>query len=211
MDPITTTALVSAGADLIGGLFSQNRSLGESKRNREFQERMRNTQWQATVEDMRLAGINPAVAYSRGPNASPSGSTASVPDLPPVGSSAIAAKTAMENLELIRAQRRATDAQALKTRFESDVAHADSRMANARIGYYFNPDYTMRKEMRDLLESEFSAKIASNAGQVWDSQNRKFSLSEARALSEMFDNLGAGGKGVQTFMPLILSILRSQR
>ena len=48
----------------------------EAQKNRDFQERMRNTQWQSAVEDMRQAGINPALAYQKGPNAAPGGSQA---------------------------------------------------------------------------------------------------------------------------------------
>lgn len=80
MGPLAA-ALIPAGATLMGNLIGQERgaalSRQESARNRQFQERMRNTEWQAGIEDMKAAGLNPALAYSQGPAASPGGSMAS--------------------------------------------------------------------------------------------------------------------------------------
>lgn len=92
MDPLTLSA-AAMGVGAITGLWGQtsaNRAnRREAQRNRNFQERMRNSQWQATVADMRAAGINPAVAYSQGPNAAPGGSQAA-----PMQNSAAAAMAA---------------------------------------------------------------------------------------------------------------------
>lgn len=70
-------AILSGIGGLLGQRNANKANQKEALKNRNFQERMRNTQWQAGVEDMRKAGLNPALAYSQGPAASPGGSLAS--------------------------------------------------------------------------------------------------------------------------------------
>lgn len=49
----------------------------EAQLNRDFQERMSNTQYQRAFKDLESAGLNPYLAYSQGGAGTPSGSVAS--------------------------------------------------------------------------------------------------------------------------------------
>lgn len=106
-------AAISGIASFFGGRSANKASAKEAQKNRGFQERMRNTQWQATVADMRAAGINPAVAYSKGANASPSGSLAQQKDaITPAVSSAMQMKRMTSELQLMREQTRKAQGEA---------------------------------------------------------------------------------------------------
>ncbi len=75
---------ILAGSAVLGGIGL----LGQKKANEAnkdiasaqtaFQDEMSRTQYQRGVEDMKKAGLNPALSYSQGGNASPSGATTRV-------------------------------------------------------------------------------------------------------------------------------------
>ncbi len=92
-------ALIAGAASIGGGWLANRSARQESARDRtfqsgeaatsrafageqaarqmRFQERMRNTEWQAGIADMEAAGLNPAIAYGRGGATSPAGASAS--------------------------------------------------------------------------------------------------------------------------------------
>lgn len=128
-------AIIPAAASFIGGAIGnmQNRSM--SREQMAFQERMSNTQYQRAVADMRMAGINPMLAYMQGGAGTPSGSTATMNDVvsPAVSSAMHASRLKSEltsmmyqrdNLEqdtsLKTAQRDLAEEQARRTRAEEE-------------------------------------------------------------------------------------------
>ena len=85
--PNVLPAIIGGGASLIGGMFTnqaqaqqaaaaQAFSADQAEKQMDFQERMRETQYQTTVKDLMAAGLNPMLAYSQGGAGTPSGSAA---------------------------------------------------------------------------------------------------------------------------------------
>jgi len=106
-------AAIPAVASIIGGRNANRARRKEAKKNRAFQERMRNTQWQAGLADMEQAGLNPALAYSQGGAASPSGSMASQDDvISPAVTSGQSGRRLKEEIKLLAAQTRDVKASA---------------------------------------------------------------------------------------------------
>lgn len=109
-------AIIGGAASIFGARNANKARRKEGKKNRAFQERMRNTQWQAGVADMEKAGLNPALAYNQGGAASPSGSLPSQEDEISGGvTSAMEAKRLTADLKQIDQQTRLLLAQEYST------------------------------------------------------------------------------------------------
>lgn len=119
-------AAIAGGLSLIGGR-ERNRAQREMAREQmAFQERMSNTAYQRAVEDMRLAGINPILAYQQGGASSPGGAMAQIQDVisPAVSSAKHAARLAQE-VRNMRAVEDRDRSQANTTRILGHVASED--------------------------------------------------------------------------------------
>lgn len=69
-------SIVGGAASYAGQKAANESNERIARENREFQEQMSSSAWQRGVMDMKAAGLNPMVAYSKGPASSPAGSTA---------------------------------------------------------------------------------------------------------------------------------------
>lgn len=122
MGPIIGAAAVSGGSALAGGILQNRANAKEAARNRHFQKKMYRHRYQYTVEDMRKAGLNPALAYDQGAGSSPSGSTARYENvLGEAGGAAVQGLMTAAALKQQKAQTRLTNAQARQLEMESDA------------------------------------------------------------------------------------------
>lgn len=100
----------------------------EAENSMRFSERMRNTSWQAGVADMEKAGINPALAYSKGGASAPMGAAGS-------GSKAEAENTmsgmvaSAQQYKRVNAEIKEIEARVRKTDAETDLAKGGIRGA----------------------------------------------------------------------------------
>lgn len=118
MDPLSATvaiasALIPAVASGIGVERANKQNLKIAREQMAFQERMSSTAYQRAVNDMRLAGINPMLAYMQGGASTPSGASATMMDaLGPAVSSAMHAVRLRQELKTLKAQEDAATATA---------------------------------------------------------------------------------------------------
>lgn len=220
-------AIASVAAPLAGAVVDAFTSARSAAKNRKFQERMRNTQWQAAVKDMTAAGLNPMLAYGQGPAASPSGSMQAPTDFKGAANSAAMMKA---QLEQIRASTNLTQKQAEGQNIANALADSRNIMGdkgepsvNQEILMGERAQARIRQIEETILRESSSATISSakSAAAIAEKEVTlaelknillRLDIPEKEAFAKWFDTVGAGAPAAMTigqWLKLIFtSILR---
>jgi hypothetical protein len=107
---------IGAASSLFGGKSQNKANEAMVQQQMAFQERMRATQYQTAVADLKAAGLNPMLAYTQGGAGTPVGATAQMGNpLGEAGNSAREAAMAYANFKQIQTQNELTYAQAAQS------------------------------------------------------------------------------------------------
>jgi len=180
----------------------------EAEKNRDFQERMSNTQHQRQVEDLQKAGLNPALS-AMGGSSSPSGDKGDVPDFGEAASRALMARLGIEqaraNIVKTRAEAVNTLETAGRTRLESQAIGSGGQISEQRriANETASLELDQRRRLVDLVVDRMRAEISSMQSAT--------EASKARAALDRFEASGASRKAdIEEFLsefPVALQIL----
>jgi hypothetical protein len=124
---------IGAASSLIGGQQQNAANQAMSQQQMDFQERMRKTQYQTTVADLKAAGLNPMLAYSQGGAGTPQGATAQMGNpLGEAGNSAREAAMAVAQFNQLRTQNILTQEQAESTAADANLKRDTSAYTQAQ-------------------------------------------------------------------------------
>lgn len=211
MGPLALAAIpagIYAGAQIAGGAMSSSANAKEAARNRAFQKEMRATQWQTSVEDLRKAGLNPALAYSQGPAGNLAGSTM---DVGQVGEGVRAAGDAVSKGMQVSSARLALQQQAAdveRAQYEATIAGEGSKQARYKT---LMDAYTIGAGPGNFHEIDPKSPFASQVEQYrLRAQQMGLSMRELEAMAKMWKDFGEGGKVMQFLLPFFTLLLRSR-
>lgn len=154
---IVSSALPTIAKGLIGGaagtilggvgkLFGFGKKKKAAKKQRAWQERMRGTAYQATMADMRAAGLNPILAYKQGATSAGQGVAAQVPDFG--GGAAADIQAGVATAKEAREERTATPLRSGQTALATaQKAIADQTKINLQQQYQMNMGNAKESQM----------------------------------------------------------------
>jgi hypothetical protein len=161
---ITGNGWLSAGSNLLGALGSyaggqsaNAASLASTREQMDFQERMRATQYQTAVEDLKKAGLNPMLAYSQGGAGTPSGSSYRAVDAAtPAINTALQGKLNAATIDKLNADTAASESIATLNNAQAAKTAVDTRLSTANAGSA-EIEFQKSQYLRDKFDSFFTA------------------------------------------------------
>jgi hypothetical protein len=206
-------AIIGAGASAFGQSSANRTNRRIAREQMRFQERMSSTAYQRAMDDMRTAGLNPMLAYTQGGASTPTGASANMQnvasDMPGAVNSAVSAIMAKRQLKLMNEQIDKAKAEARTAWSEQGIARTREQMDKHRFKFYFDENLNPRGAMKELLNSEHAQLLANSASSVAGAKLQALSIPEAKAVSQLWEAAGSGGKGMQVLMPILLKMMSS--
>lgn len=158
----TFSPVIGAGLSFLGGERARIQSADSTRAMMAFQERMRNTSYQAAVRDMRAAGLNPMLAYQQGGAATPGGASYTASDVvSPAVSTAMAARRSNAEYDLLKEQEKKTSQDVMTSR-------EDENLKNRQAYYWQQMGNSARSEavMREVDEAFYKSELGKIARQL---------------------------------------------
>jgi predicted RNA-binding protein len=170
----------TAGAGLLGDIYSASENREQAQRNRRWQERMSSTAYQRATADMRAAGLSPLLAYSQGGASTPSGSQANIDvDTSKAVSNALQAKTISAQVDKVQAETEGVthdnkvkalegEIADLKLKALTAITDADNSSTNQALGLIgmFPALSGLRKFIKPSKSSKLKAEGKSNTDNI---------------------------------------------
>lgn len=154
--PFIIGAAIGGLVSGIGQLVAAKASKKQAAKNRAFQADMANTAYQRAMRDMKLAGLNPILAYKQGGAATPGGAMATIPDFGKTASAAIAGATAEAGISNTRESTTATELANEKTRLEMPKFKLENLATQAALEVAQGVDRKARASLK--ITPDYSAK-----------------------------------------------------
>lgn len=105
---------LAAGLTYLGARNANEAAQANTREQMDFQERMSNTAYQRSMQDMRAAGLNPILAYNQGGASAPSGGAAPVQnEMAGAVNSAIESRRYHAEIKNLESQNKVLESQAL--------------------------------------------------------------------------------------------------
>lgn len=174
------------GNKILGGDKVNETNSAISQKQMDFQERMRNTSYQAATKDMRAAGLNPMLAYGQGGASVPGG--AGIPAIDTMKesvNSAMSAARLAADLESIGLQNELLKDQSEKTRADTVLADNNSQLAITQN----------EKLAAEADVAKVEAAIANSGLGMAASVTNKFlpAVNSGKSIVELFNKSATGG------------------